>query len=181
MAASTIDHSNSGDQLQKTEGINLVLGQHSVMYLPESRATQGCHHESLRPHSAGPRLSRIKHTACYDTRDVIIFEMPLFASPDIVFRKALIQNLILLTQFARQLGTHIPFEVIDYVEKSRNPDIYTREYVEVVMKNNQEQKGRSEALATFQEILGRDVAAGIPDMREDVSKIVEASGGRLER
>lgn len=48
------------------------------------------------------------------------------------------------------------------------------------MKNNQEQKGRSEALASFQEILGRDVAAGIPDMRDDVSKMVEASGGRLE-
>lgn len=48
------------------------------------------------------------------------------------------------------------------------------------MKNNQEQKGRSEALASFQEILGRDVAAGIPDMKEDVRHILKASRGRLE-
>jgi len=48
------------------------------------------------------------------------------------------------------------------------------------MKNNQMLKGRSEALANFRDILGQQIMAGIPEMKEDVRKVVEASGGRVE-
>lgn len=47
------------------------------------------------------------------------------------------------------------------------------------MKKNQEQKGRSEAFASFQEVLAAGMAGSIPDMKDDAKKIVEASGGRL--
>lgn len=48
------------------------------------------------------------------------------------------------------------------------------------MKKNQEQKGRSEAFASFQEILAAGAADSIPDMKADVKKILEASGGKLD-
>ncbi|KAK3713024.1 RNA polymerase II mediator complex subunit [Vermiconidia calcicola] len=80
---------------------------------------------------------------------------------------------------ARRLPTHIPVEVIDYVEKSRNPDVYTREFVELVMRYNQQLKGRSEAFASFRDILGEQIVTAIPDMRDDVRRVVQASGGDI--
>ena len=93
--------------------------------------------------------------------------------------KRLIQNLFALTKAARRLPTHIPIDVIQYVEGSRNPDIYTREFVELVMRYNQQQKGRSEAFASFRDILGQQMAAAIPEIRDDVKRVMEASGGQL--
>ena len=94
--------------------------------------------------------------------------------------KQLIQNLLNLTQTARLLPTHLPLEIIQYVEDSRNPDIYTREFVELVMRYNQQQKGRSEAFANFRDLLGEQMIAGIPEIKDDVRRVVQASGGRLE-
>lgn len=85
-----------------------------------------------------------------------------------------------MTNTARRLPTYLPIEIIQYVEASRNPDIYTREFVELVMRYNQQQKGRSEAFATFRDILGREMASGIPDIKEDVKRVVEATGGKVE-
>lgn len=94
--------------------------------------------------------------------------------------KRLLTNLVELSKTAQRLPTPIPLEIIQYVEGGRNPDIYTREFVEVIMRTNQAQKGRSEALAQFRDILGEQIVAGIPEMREDVRKVVEVSGGQLE-
>ena len=92
----------------------------------------------------------------------------------------MIQNLLALTETARRLPTHIPIEVIRYVENSRNPDIYTREFVELVMRYNQQLKGRSEAFASFRDILGQQIMVGIPDIKDDVKKVIEASGGSVD-
>ena len=48
------------------------------------------------------------------------------------------------------------------------------------MRYNQQQKGRTEAFASFRDILGQQMAAGIPDIKDDVRRVVEASGGHLE-
>ncbi|CZT16850.1 related to Mediator of RNA polymerase II transcription subunit 10 [Ramularia collo-cygni] len=94
--------------------------------------------------------------------------------------KNLLQNLQSLSQTARRLPTHIPLEIIQYVENSRNPDIYTREFVELVMRYNQQQKGRADAYAQFRDILGEAMMQGIPEIREDTQKVLEASGGRVK-
>lgn len=70
----------------------------------------------------------------------------------------------------------MPKDIIDYVELARNPDVYTREFVEVVMRHNQEQKGRNEAYGDFHDILAQTIITGIPDMAEDVKKVAAASG-----
>ncbi|KAM3418533.1 Mediator of RNA polymerase II transcription subunit 10 [Cercospora zeina] len=90
--------------------------------------------------------------------------------------KDLLQNLKNLSQKAQLLPTHLPKELIDYVEAARNPDIFTREFVEIVMRFNQEQKGRIEAYGAFHDILAQTIIVGIPDMAEDVRKVAAASG-----
>ncbi|THX66171.1 mediator of RNA polymerase II transcription subunit 10 [Aureobasidium pullulans] len=91
--------------------------------------------------------------------------------------KRLIQNLLALCQTARTLPTGLPQEIIEYVERSRNPDIYTREFVELVQRLNQQLKGRSQAFADFRDILAREMTGALPDCKEDIKMVVERTGG----
>ncbi|EME89068.1 uncharacterized protein MYCFIDRAFT_48747 [Pseudocercospora fijiensis CIRAD86] len=95
--------------------------------------------------------------------------------------RTLLQNLQSISQSARRLPTHIPIEIIEYVEKSRNPDIYTREFVELVMKYNQQQKGRSQAFAQFRDILAERMLSGItdPEFQDEVRTVARASGSQI--
>lgn len=88
--------------------------------------------------------------------------------------KRLLHSLIQLSQTARRLPVHLPKDIINYVEQSRNPDIYTREFVELVMRYNQQLKGRSEAFSSFRDILAREMTSAIPDIAEDVKRVTEA-------
>ncbi|KAK4634183.1 Mediator of RNA polymerase II transcription subunit 10 [Fulvia fulva] len=94
--------------------------------------------------------------------------------------KRLVGNLQAITQTSKRLPTHLPIEIIQYVENGRNPDIYTREFVELVMRYNQQQKGRSEAYGAFRDILGREMMGGIPEIRDEVKQVVLATGGTVE-
>lgn len=93
--------------------------------------------------------------------------------------RQLIQNLQELTKTSRRLPTTVPIDLIQYVEEKRNPDVYKRQIIELVMQYNQLQKGRAQAFADFRDILGREMMSAIPDMREDVRAVLEASGGKV--
>ncbi|KAE9988414.1 hypothetical protein EG328_011174 [Venturia inaequalis] len=77
------------------------------------------------------------------------------------------------------LNFKIPVEVIDYVQEGRNPDIYTREFVELVMKINQMHKGKTEAFGDFRDILAREFVGAVPEMRVPVERVVGVSGGKI--
>lgn len=87
-----------------------------------------------------------------------------------------LRNLISTTP---HLNFKLPVEVIDYVQEGRNPDIYTREFVELVMKINQMHKGKTEAFGDFRDILAREFVGAVPDMRGPVEKVVGVSGGKI--
>ncbi|WEW55274.1 RNA polymerase II mediator complex subunit [Emydomyces testavorans] len=74
----------------------------------------------------------------------------------------------------------LPPEIIDYVDAARNPDIYTREFVELVQRSNQELKGKMEAFASFRDVLAREMASAMPECRKEVERVVRATGGQLE-
>lgn len=95
--------------------------------------------------------------------------------------KELILNLQELTKTSRRLPTTVPIDLIQYVEEKRNPDVYKRQIVELVMQYNQLQKGRAQAFADFRDILGREMMSAIPDIRDDVKTVLEASGGTVEQ
>jgi len=68
---------------------------------------------------------------------------------------------------------------MSYVENSRNPDIFTREFVETVQRMNQMLNGRVDAYRMLQEQLARQVSSAIPELKDDVSAVVEATGGKV--
>lgn len=94
--------------------------------------------------------------------------------------KDLITNLQELTRTSRRLPTTVPIDLIQYVEEKRNPDVYKRQIVELVMQYNQLQKGRALAFADFRDILGREMMSAIPDIRDDVRMVLQASGGQVD-
>lgn len=73
----------------------------------------------------------------------------------------------------------LPPEIIDYVDAARNPDIYTREFVELVQRGNQDLKGQKEAFASFRDVLAREMRSAMPECRTEVDRVVRATGGTV--
>lgn len=71
----------------------------------------------------------------------------------------------------------LPPEIIDYVDAARNPDIYTREFVELVQRGNQDLRGKREAFAGFRDVLAREMRGAMPECRGEVDRVVVATGG----
>ncbi|CAN9282241.1 unnamed protein product [Alternaria sp. RS040] len=93
--------------------------------------------------------------------------------------QSLIQNLVKLARTAPSVNINIPPEVMSYVENSRNPDIFTREFVETVQRMNQMLYGRVDAYRALQEQLALHVASAIPELKDDVNSVVESTGGKV--
>ncbi|CAG8955072.1 hypothetical protein HYFRA_00007086 [Hymenoscyphus fraxineus] len=72
----------------------------------------------------------------------------------------------------------IPPELFKYVDSGRNPDIYTREFVELTRRGNQLMKGKEEAFGSFRDVLAQEMVKGMPECKEDVRRILEETGGR---
>ncbi|KAI8721165.1 Mediator of RNA polymerase II transcription subunit 10 [Fusarium sp. LHS14.1] len=71
----------------------------------------------------------------------------------------------------------VPPELLEYVEHGRNPDIYTREFVELVRRGNQLMRGKRHAFETFRDTLAENMTTAMPELRDDVAQVVEATGG----
>ena len=48
-------------------------------------------------------------------------------------------------------------ELVEYVERGRNPDIYTRMFVEGTRRNNQLLRGKMAAFAGFRDVLAEEM------------------------
>ncbi|QIW96050.1 hypothetical protein AMS68_001568 [Peltaster fructicola] len=93
--------------------------------------------------------------------------------------KRFVRALIDLTRAGQQTSVTVPIDLIDFVEKARNPDIYTRQFVEEAMRLNQELKGRTEAFAEFRDILGQEMMSAIPDIKEQIRHIMLATNSKV--
>ncbi|QUC19288.1 uncharacterized protein UV8b_03529 [Ustilaginoidea virens] len=71
----------------------------------------------------------------------------------------------------------VPPELLEYVENGRNPDIYTREFVELVRRGNQLMRGKARAFGEFRDALAREVAGAMPELRGDVDRVLRETGG----
>ncbi|RAL09963.1 mediator complex subunit NUT2 [Aspergillus homomorphus CBS 101889] len=74
-------------------------------------------------------------------------------------------------------SVQLPPEIIDYVDAARNPDIYTREFVELVQRGNQDLKGKKEAFRGFRDVLAREIRGAMPECRGEVKRVMEMTGG----
>ena len=75
----------------------------------------------------------------------------------------------------------VPPELIAYVDGGRNPDIYTREFVELARRSNQLMKGKEEAFGGFRDVLAEVLGEGNPELKGDVERVVVATGGKARR
>ncbi|KAF4627844.1 hypothetical protein G7Y89_g10303 [Cudoniella acicularis] len=75
---------------------------------------------------------------------------------------------------------NVPPELISYVDSGRNPDIYTREFVELARRGNQLMKGKMEAFGSFRDILAEEMARCLPEVEGDVRKVVRETGGDVK-
>ncbi|KAF2712876.1 mediator of RNA polymerase II transcription subunit 10 [Pleomassaria siparia CBS 279.74] len=90
---------------------------------------------------------------------------------------SLVQNLVKLSRTAPSVAVNIPPEVTQYVEKARNPDIFTREFVETAQRMNQMLKGRTKAYLLLRDVLANGIISAIPALEADVKKVVESTTG----
>lgn len=70
----------------------------------------------------------------------------------------------------------IPIDVINYIEDGRNPDIYTREFVEVTARTNAKLKGSILAFRKLRDILGDKLVQEFPHLENGVEKIKSRTG-----
>jgi mediator of RNA polymerase II transcription subunit 10 len=66
----------------------------------------------------------------------------------------------------------IPVDVISYIEDGRNPDIYTREFIEVTAKSNARLKGKMQGFAKLRDVLSEKLVKECPRLSESVNDIV---------
>ncbi|KAF2107422.1 RNA polymeras-like protein II mediator complex subunit 10 [Lophiotrema nucula] len=92
---------------------------------------------------------------------------------------SLIQNLVTVSREAPRVAIDIPPEVTAYVEGSRNPDIFTREFVELAQRMNQMLKGRSEGYLLLLDCMLKDCWAAFPENRAELIKLAESHGGQM--
>lgn len=88
-----------------------------------------------------------------------------------------------LNQAIEQLGTlskykqeelstlPVPLDVLQYIEDGRNPNVYTREFVEATKKSNQHLRGKMVAFKQLRDILGGLIEGEFPELKEDIEDI----------
>ena len=67
-------------------------------------------------------------------------------------------------------------EIIDYVDDGRNPDIFTREFVENVQRGNAVVNGKRRAFKDFSQVLAGVIKTRFPGLEEDVNEIMDDAG-----
>ncbi|RLV87199.1 Mediator of RNA polymerase II transcription subunit 10 [Meyerozyma sp. JA9] len=70
----------------------------------------------------------------------------------------------------------VPLDVISYIEDGRNPDVYTREFVEVTAKSNARLKGRMQGFQRLRDVLGQKMAQEYPHLEPSIKNIADRTG-----
>lgn len=83
--------------------------------------------------------------------------------------KDLVSELRSAAQNADSLeNTAVPTAVIEYLEDGRNPDIYSREFIETLVMQNQFIRGKMVAMAQFKDILVAQLSEQFDWMKDDL-------------
>lgn len=65
------------------------------------------------------------------------------------------------------------------MDNGRNPEIYTREFIENTRRDNQLLKGKMEAHASFRDVLAGEMGKVFPELGEEIQRVVEGTGGKI--
>ena len=64
-------------------------------------------------------------------------------------------------------------EVIDYVEDGRNPDIFTRDFVDLVLRGNAVFNGKREAFRNFSQVFAKALSDNFDGMDDEIDMIMD--------
>jgi len=67
-------------------------------------------------------------------------------------------------------------EIIEYVDDARNPDIFSREFVELVQRGNSVMNGKQQAFRSFSQIYAKKLKDAFDGMDEEVDLIMDNAG-----
>jgi mediator of RNA polymerase II transcription subunit 10 len=67
-------------------------------------------------------------------------------------------------------------EIVDYVDDGRNPDIFTRDFVELVQRGNAVINGKQAAFRDFTENYAQKLKEGIPGVSRQVDRVLDNAG-----
>ncbi|ODV59128.1 uncharacterized protein ASCRUDRAFT_37955 [Ascoidea rubescens DSM 1968] len=86
-----------------------------------------------------------------------------------------VTNLNQLLNFKRNelSSVKIPLDIIQYIDMGRNPNIYTREFVESTRKMNQYLRGKMTAMKLFRDTLSDKIILEFPELTDTVNGVVE--------
>ncbi|TGJ82892.1 hypothetical protein E0Z10_g5836, partial [Xylaria hypoxylon] len=117
--------------------------------------------------SSSPLFSPLSSPPSRPSRDVLAAELTaLSRSLQTIYRTTTTRSL-----------PQVPPELVQYVDNGRNPDVYTREFVELVRRGNQLMRGKQSAFANFRDILAGEIENAMPELRDDAARVVAATGG----
>lgn len=69
----------------------------------------------------------------------------------------LTESRTLATTASQMKDVQIPLDILAYIDDGRNPDIYSREFAELITKQNQSIAGTASALALFEQFLREEM------------------------
>ncbi|RMZ77362.1 hypothetical protein DV737_g4417, partial [Chaetothyriales sp. CBS 132003] len=73
-------------------------------------------------------------------------------------------------------GMKIAPEIVDYVDDGRNPDIFSRDFVERVQRGNMVMRGKQEAFRSFAQVFAQELKKGIGGIDKHVDRVLENAG-----
>lgn len=96
-------------------------------------------------------------------------------------KEGLLERINVLTNQFQQLNQSaynlqnktVPLDIVEYIENGRNPDVYTREFVELLAKQNQYVKGKMLAMNHFRDTLSSQIKDAYPDLESSINDINE--------
>ncbi|KAJ8097901.1 transcription factor subunit Med10 of mediator complex-domain-containing protein [Lipomyces tetrasporus] len=70
----------------------------------------------------------------------------------------------------------VPREIVQYIEDGRNPNVYTREFVELLVKQNQFVNGKMRAMRDFRDVLAEQIRETYPELSNEVDVVLQNTG-----
>ncbi|KAI1143778.1 mediator complex, subunit Med10 [Hypoxylon sp. FL0543] len=170
-----VDHDALEQQLKDTIQTLTNIMVQVTNYDTATTSPQNPNAPSTTTTTASPNTSR-------SSRDVIANELrTLSANLQSIHARANANDDTAAAAPDRAPLPHIPPELIQYVDNGRNPDIYTREFVELVRRGNQLARGRQSAFASFRDALAAEMDRAMPELRADVAGVLANTHGSRRR
>ncbi|EEB05885.1 mediator complex subunit Med10 [Schizosaccharomyces japonicus yFS275] len=85
----------------------------------------------------------------------------------------LVEQIRRLPALAKDADCPISQDVLEYVEHGRNPDVYTRQFSELVQKDNQYVHGKLKTIEGFQKAYAEEIISAFPELTSVVLKIMK--------